>query len=499
MPITIDQCPVPGRPAIVERRFADQLDLHRAVQAADSADQHVIGVVVGRRAGVRRDHVVTLTWTHRQRVPHQDPTGRGLPRRGQDIRAGLVNPGGRMVDPERSKPEVAGLTVQQAAEHTGRVEPRNAQPADRPIGRDQGARVAVGQKRIIRDRRERRRRGRTLLFLFPLCCCAHDARLGPLPVTSEGLPPDPALSAVNHQLRMASSPLEGDLPPASGRTTTAHDTRRLAQSAVDQIEVGLPAVSLVVLPATLDFVAVLADGRDETLVERLALAPQFPLAVADAHLVDAADVPVVGVELVVAAVGRVAAVDTDAVGRLGRLHGGTLEQKLAALQPFEGALGLTRPRLAAGRRRRLAPLTDQHLEFLERLLRSRLIHGYPFPGLFPGLLIWTIHAIIADDQIAHMWGSQRTLLLMASLRRGDDAAPQLLDSLGSTLHGHATRLVGTLPVPYPAQHSRRRPADGYVDPLVACAVLNSEQPRPRADLPCCAESARPAGVYQVRH
>src|SRR5215203_3595330 len=210
-------------------------------------------------------------------------------------------------------------------------------------------------------------------------------------------PPDPALSAVNHQLRIASSPLEGDLP-ASGRTmterqdglthslgVTMHDTRRLAQSAVDQIEVGLPAVSLVVLPTALDPVAVLADGRGEALVERLALAPELPLAVADAHLVDAADVPVVGVELVVAAVGGVAAVDTDAVGRLRHLHGRTLEQKLAALQPFKGALGLTRPRLAAGWRRRLAPLTDQHLELLERLLRSRLIHDYPFPAHFLGL------------------------------------------------------------------------------------------------------------------
>src|SRR5829696_75402 len=140
-----------------------------------------------------------------------------------------------------------------------------------------------------------------------------------------------------------------------------HDTRRLAQSAVDQIEVGLPAVSLVVLPTALDFVAVLADGRGEALVERLALAPELPLAVADAHLVDAADVPIVCVELVVAAVGGVTAVDTDAVGRLRYLHGRTLEQKLAALQPFKGALGFTRPRLAAGRRRLLAPLTDQHL------------------------------------------------------------------------------------------------------------------------------------------
>src|SRR5207247_7608099 len=83
---------------------------------------------------------------------------------------------------------------------------------------------------------------------------------------------------------------------------------------VDQVEIGLPAVALVELPAPLDPVAVVADAGGEALIERRALAPELPLAVADAHLVDAADVPLVGVELVIGTVGGVAAVDRDAVG-----------------------------------------------------------------------------------------------------------------------------------------------------------------------------------------
>src|SRR4029450_10552518 len=104
-------------------------------------------------------------------------------------------------------------------------------------------------------------------------------------------------------------------------------TADLAPPGVDQVEVGLPAVSLVVLPAALDPVAVLADGCREALVEGLAIAPKPPLAIADAHLVDAADVPVVGIELVVGAVGSIAAVDADAVGRLRHFHRPTLNDE----------------------------------------------------------------------------------------------------------------------------------------------------------------------------
>ena len=64
----------------------------------------------------------------------------------------------RVVDAEGPEPEVARLTVEQGAEHAGRVEAREAQPVDRAVGRDQGAGVAVGQERVVGDGRERRRR-----------------------------------------------------------------------------------------------------------------------------------------------------------------------------------------------------------------------------------------------------------------------------------------------------------------------------------------------------
>ncbi len=75
---------------------------------------------------------------------------------------GDVGARGRVVDPERREAEEAGLAVEQAAEHARRVEARDAEPVDRPVGRDERARVAVGEERVVGDRRERRRRGRAL-------------------------------------------------------------------------------------------------------------------------------------------------------------------------------------------------------------------------------------------------------------------------------------------------------------------------------------------------
>ena len=77
--MVVDRGPGGGDPAVVERRLADELDLHRSVEALDRADQHVVGVVVGRGAGVRRDRVLALpgpivsaswTSTHPPRVCH---------------------------------------------------------------------------------------------------------------------------------------------------------------------------------------------------------------------------------------------------------------------------------------------------------------------------------------------------------------------------------------------------------------------------------------------
>ena len=60
-----------------------------------------------------------------------------------------------MGDLERAEAEEAGLAVEEAAEDARRVEARNAEPVDRAVGSDERTRVAVGQERVVRDRRKR--------------------------------------------------------------------------------------------------------------------------------------------------------------------------------------------------------------------------------------------------------------------------------------------------------------------------------------------------------
>ena len=116
--VTVPSTQRPGgrHPAVVERRLADQLDLDRALEALDRAHQHVVGVVVGRRPGVRRDRVRALPGPHRQGVVDQHPATRGVPRRRHHVGAGHVGAGGRHVDAVRAEPERAGATVEQVAE-----------------------------------------------------------------------------------------------------------------------------------------------------------------------------------------------------------------------------------------------------------------------------------------------------------------------------------------------------------------------------------------------
>ena len=113
--------------------------------ASSSVGGRVCGVTCPRRGAGRG-----------QRVAHEHPAGRRLPRRQQHVRPRLVDARGGHVDPERPEAERARLAVEQRAEHARRVEARDAQPVDRPVGRDQRARVAVRQERVVGDRRERR-------------------------------------------------------------------------------------------------------------------------------------------------------------------------------------------------------------------------------------------------------------------------------------------------------------------------------------------------------
>ena len=161
-PCSVDDRPGRRLPAVIEGGLADELDLHAAVEALHRPHEHVVGVVVGRRSRVRRDGVLVIPGAEGQRVSHDDPARRRLPGRLEDVRPGQVRPCRRVRDPERREAEEARLAVEEAAEDAGRVEARNAEPVDRAVGGDERPGVAVGQKRVVRDRREWRRCGRAL-------------------------------------------------------------------------------------------------------------------------------------------------------------------------------------------------------------------------------------------------------------------------------------------------------------------------------------------------
>ena len=158
----VHELPRGGRPPVVERGLADELELHVPLEAAHGAHEHVIGVAVCRRTGVRCDLIRPLRRPHRQRVAHLDPAGRRLPRGDKDVRAGVVGAEGRAIDPEGAEPEAAGLPVEQAPEDARRVEPRRAEPVDRAVRRDERTRMAVGEEGVLGDRGKRRRRRRAL-------------------------------------------------------------------------------------------------------------------------------------------------------------------------------------------------------------------------------------------------------------------------------------------------------------------------------------------------
>ena len=148
--------PVDRQPAVVEGRLALELDLGRPLDALDHPQQHVIGVVVGRRAAMAvRALGVVMPRSDAQRVADDHPAHAGLPARLDHHRARDVAPAGRDVDVGRADPEAAGVAVEHRREHARGVHPRQAHPLDVAVRRDQRRRLAVGQERVIADRRER--------------------------------------------------------------------------------------------------------------------------------------------------------------------------------------------------------------------------------------------------------------------------------------------------------------------------------------------------------
>ena len=156
MPIRA-QRPLAGMAAVVEPGLAYEVDLDTAVDAVGRPHERVVRILVRWRPAVGRDRVLATARSDRQRVAHDDPARRRLPRRQQRVRPGLVDPVPGHVDPERPEPEAARAAVEQCTEHAGRIEPRDAQPVDRAVRGHQRARVAVGQEPVVGDRGERGR------------------------------------------------------------------------------------------------------------------------------------------------------------------------------------------------------------------------------------------------------------------------------------------------------------------------------------------------------
>ncbi len=148
--------------AVVEHRLTHEIDVDGPLGAADGSDQHVRGVVIDGRTCVRCDLVLSVAGLHRQRVADDGPAGEGPPRGDNGVRPRLVDARDGVVDAERPDPERSRLAVEQRPEHARRVEPRDAQPIDRAVHRDECARVTVRQERVVGDRWKGRRHRRAL-------------------------------------------------------------------------------------------------------------------------------------------------------------------------------------------------------------------------------------------------------------------------------------------------------------------------------------------------
>ncbi len=141
-------------PAVVEGGHAVQGELGLAVHAAHRAQQHVLGVVVGGRPDVRAAvGMVVLPGPHHQAIPHDEPALAAVPAGLQDQGAGQVAAVAGHRHVVRAEPEPPRVPVQDRAEDARAVHRRQAHPLDRSARRHQRGDLAVGQERVVRDRR----------------------------------------------------------------------------------------------------------------------------------------------------------------------------------------------------------------------------------------------------------------------------------------------------------------------------------------------------------
>ena len=143
--------------AVVEHRLTVERQLDLAVDAADGAEQAVVGVVVGRCSAVGGGQLlVVMPGTDEQQVADDHPPGRGAPARLQHHGAGQVAPRRRHVDVGGAEAEAAGGAIEEGPEDARRVHPRQAEPFHVAARRHQRSDLVVAEERVLGDGRERR-------------------------------------------------------------------------------------------------------------------------------------------------------------------------------------------------------------------------------------------------------------------------------------------------------------------------------------------------------
>ena len=150
----VGERPGDGAAAVVGSREAEEVHVDLALEAFRDPDQHPFGIEVRGRARVRVVGAVAPR-PDRERVVHQQPSGRRRPGRLENVGPGYVAARHRH-RLARTEPEAAGAAVEQRAEDARGVEAGHAEPLDRALGSDQGGRVAIGEHRVVGDARKRR-------------------------------------------------------------------------------------------------------------------------------------------------------------------------------------------------------------------------------------------------------------------------------------------------------------------------------------------------------
>ena len=131
---------LPVRPvlAVVEHGVAVDVHLDLPVDAAQGAQQDVLGVVVGGGAAVRVGALLLVVpGADEQHVAHDAPARAGPPRGLEHVRARDVAAAGRGRLVGRADAEAAGVAVEDRAEHRRAVHARHAEPLDVARGRDE--------------------------------------------------------------------------------------------------------------------------------------------------------------------------------------------------------------------------------------------------------------------------------------------------------------------------------------------------------------------------